>query len=359
MNILFLINHAGQGGTEKYVEELMRSCSSRGHRCFLAYWEEGALSRKTAAASYGMLRLDLRGRKALSAARKLAAWCRDNRVDVIHAQFPRENVIAVLSRLFRKETRVVFTSHLTLDQGVKWRRVNRLITPHNAAVVALYAGAVPLLEKNGVDPRRIRVIPNGVETGPLPPRQNVIRREFSLPEDCFVFLTLARFAPEKGLEVLLEAAGLLRKKTDRPFVCLIAGEGEGLEALRRKAREQGLQRVVLCPGYRSDSRDLLCSADAYVSPSLSEAVSFSILEAMSCGLPLAVTDTGAGRELAEGCGLVSRPGDPRGLAENMLRLMEDGEQRGRMAEEAYRRVRTEYDLSRCTEDLLALYSTGK
>ena len=359
MNILWLISYAGQGGAEKYVEELMKSCSSRGHRCFLAYWEEGALSRKTAAASYGMLRLDLRRSKTLSAARKLAAWCRDNRVDVIHAQFPRENVIAVLSRLFRRETRVVFTSHLTLDPVAKWRYVNKLITPHNTAVIALYDGAVPLLVKNGVDPRRIRVIPNGVATGPLPPRQNVIREEYGLRENCFVFLSLARFAPEKGLDVLLEAVRLLREKTDRPFACLIAGAGEGLDAFRQKVCAYGLERVVLCPGYRSDSRDLLCSADAYVSSSRSEAMSFSILEAMSCGLPLAVTDTGAGRELAEGCGRISRPGDPRGLAENMLWLMTDGEERGRMAAEAYRRAGEEYSLSRWVEDVLAVYSMEK
>ena len=116
--------------------------------------------------------------------------------------------------MFRPATRVVYTDHLSLEQGAKWRILNKLITPHDDAVVALYAGAASRLERSGADPRRIRVIPNGVETGPLPPRQNVIREEFSLGEDCFVFLTLARFAPEKGLDVLLSAAEKLRHNTD-------------------------------------------------------------------------------------------------------------------------------------------------
>jgi glycosyltransferase involved in cell wall biosynthesis len=359
LNVLYLISYAGRGGAEKYVENLMEICSSQGWGCRLAYWEEGPLSRKAAAASVPVLRLDLRRRNTLRAARELAGYCRDNAVDVIHAQFPRENVIAVLSRLFRPSTRVVYTDHLTVEQGAKWRLINRLITPRNTAVAALYAGAVPQLEKNGVDPRRVRVIPNGVEAGPLPPRQNAIRREFGLGEDCFVFLTLARFAPEKGAETLLSAAQKLRSMTDRPFVCLMAGEGEGLEPFRREVARRGLEKTVLCPGYRSDARALLCSADAYVSPSLSEAMSYSILEAMSCGLPLAVTDTGAGRELAEGCGLVSAPGDDKALAENMLRLMTDDAAGAAMGAEAYRRVTGEYSLSRQAEALSALYAGEK
>jgi len=359
LNVLYLISHAGRGGTEKYVEDLMRLCSARGHRCRLAYWEAGELADTAAAASYPLLRLDLRARNALPAARRLASYCRENAVDVIHAQFPRENVIAVLSRLFRPRTRVVFTSHLILEQGRKWYYVNKIITPHNAAVIALYPGAAALLEKNGVDPRRIRVIPNGVETGPLPSRTKEIRREFGLGEDCFVFVSLARFAPEKGLEVLVDAAEKLRGLTDRPFVCLVAGEGERLSSVRRTIRERRLEGVVLCPGYRSDARALLCSADAYVSSSLSEAMSFSILEAMSCALPLAVTDTGAGRDLAEGCGLVAPPGDAGALAENMLRLMLRPEERRAMGEAAFRRAREEYDLSAVTEALLRLYEGEK
>ena len=355
MNILYLISHAGQGGSEKYVENLMRSFSSRGCRCHLAYWEAGALSRTAAAASYPLLRLDLRRQNVLRAARELADYCRVNAVDVVHAQFARENVVAVLSRLFRRETRVVFTSHLTVDQGKKWRYVNKMTTPFDSAVIALYDGAGETLEKNGVDPRRIRVIPNGVEAGPLPPRQDVIRRELSLSGDCFVFVTLSRFAPEKGLGVLTDAAALLRKKTDLPFVCLAAGAGEDLDAVRGKIRALGLEDTVICPGYRSDAAALLCSADAYVSPSLSEAMSFSVLEAMAYGLPLAVTDTGAGRELAEGCGLVSAPGDAEALSENMLRLMTDRESRLSMGAEAYRRVRQRYGVSRQIDALERVY----
>ena len=117
MNILYLISYAGKAGTEKYVENLMRTYSAQGHRCFLAYMDGGELAEKAKALGCGVFRLDLRASHALAAAKSIARLCAENGIDVIHAQYPRENVIAVLSRLWRRETRVVFTSHLTVRQS--------------------------------------------------------------------------------------------------------------------------------------------------------------------------------------------------------------------------------------------------
>ncbi len=356
MRILYLISYAGRAGTEKYVLDLMRLYASRGHDCRLAFCEPGELSRTAAREGFATLRLDLSPRKTFSAAGKLARYCRENAVDVIHAQYPRENVIAVLSRLKRPETRVLFTSHLTVDQGRKWYYVNKLITPGDAAVAAVCRQGAEILRQNGVCPDRIRVVYNGVPSAPLPPRQDVIRKEFGLDRDCFVFVSFARYAPEKGLFILLDAAARLREKTPRPFVCLIAGDGEEYEAVGRRIAELGLEDKILRAGYRTDTRALLCSADAYVSSALyNEAMSFSILEAMGCGLPLAVTDVGAGADLAEGCGYVSRPGDAEGLAENMAALMADPEKRLALGDTAYRRATEEFDLEKQADALFALY----
>ena len=356
MRILYLISYAGKAGTEKYVLDLMRLYTARGHDCRLAYWQAGELSQTAAREGFKTLQLDLSPQKALSAAGELARYCRENHVDTVHAQYPRENVIAVLSRLKRPETRVIFTSHLTVDQGRKWYYVNKLITPGDAAVVAVCRFGAEILRRNGVRPDRIRVVFNGVPAGPLPPRQDIIRQELGLSRDCFVFVSFARYAPEKGLFTLLDAAASLREKTDRPFLCLIAGDGEEYEAVGRRITELGLEGTVVRAGYRTDTRALLCSADAYVSSALyNEAMSFSVLEAMGCGLPLALTDVGAGADLAEGCGFVSRPGDAEGLSENMAALMADPERRLALGRTAYRRATEEFDLEKQADALYALY----
>ena len=265
-------------------------------------------------------------------------------------------MIAVLSRLWRRETRVVFTSHLTVRQCFLWRAVNRRITPHDAACIAVCTQGANLLRENGVKEEKIRVIFNGVAPKPLPPRRNVIRTEFSLPEDCFVFLTMARYAPEKGLFFLLDALAQLKERTDAPFACLIAGDGELFDAVGEGIREKGLDENVIRAGYRTDAEALMCSSDVYVSSALyNEAMSFAALEAMECGLPLVMTDVGAGTDLADGCGECVPPGDASALCDALHRLMTDGMYRCACGENARRRAVTEFDLTRQAEELLALY----
>ena len=265
-------------------------------------------------------------------------------------------MLAVLSRLFRSGTRVVFTSHLTVRQSFLWRTVNRLITPHDAACIAVCTHGANLLRENGVKEERIRVIFNGVEPKPLPPRQNVIRTEFSLPENCFVFLTMARYAPEKGLFFLLDALARLRERTDAPFVCLIAGDGELFNAVGEGIRERGLDETVIRAGFRTDAEALMCSSDVYVSSALyNEAMSIAALEAMECALPLVMTDVGAGADLASGCGECVAPGETDALCDALYRLMSDSAYRRACGENARRRALTEFDLTRRAEELLAIY----
>lgn len=360
MNILYLISYAGKAGTEKYVENLMRTYSAEGHTCALAYMDGDGLPERAAALGCECFRLDLRAVHALSAARALARLCAEKRIDVIHAQYPRENAIAVLSRIFRRRTRVVFTSHLTVRQGVLWRALNRLITPHDAACVAVCTQGARLLAENGVKQSKIRTVFNGVLPKPLPARQNLIRAERSLGEDSFVFLTMARYAPEKGLFVLLDALAQLKSRTGRPFVCFIAGDGELYDAVGEEIVRHGLSDNVIRGGFRADTEALLCSADAYVSSALcNEAMSFAALEAMECGLPLVMTDVGAGADLARNCGRCVPPGDAGALCEAMLALMENEAYRRACGEEAYRRAVTEFDLTRQTQALFALYSEEK
>ena len=358
MRILYLISYAGGAGTEKYVADLMRVYAREGHDCRLAFWQAGRLSEWTAAVGYPVIRLNMAPGRVLRCARQLARYCRDNRIDVVHAQYPRENVIAVLSRLWRRETKVAFTSHLTMPQGLLWRVSNRILTPFDLAAVAVCSPGAALLRENGVYPPRIRYIPNGVESGPPLSRLDRIREEFGLHRDCFVMLTFARYVPEKGLDVLLEALRKLRAMTNRPFSCLIAGDGPDFDPIRRRIREWGLTENVIQAGYRRDTEELLRSADAYVSSSVrAEAMSCSILEAMRAGLPLVVTDVGAGKEMANGCGFVTTPGNPDEMAHSLRRLINDPSLCRSLGEEAYRRVNRKFDLQRSAHQLMKLYES--
>jgi glycosyltransferase involved in cell wall biosynthesis len=214
--------------------------------------------------------------------------------------------------------------------------------------------------ENGVEPSRISVIYNGIEPAGPPVRSSAIRKELGLSDDCFVMSILARFAPEKGLSFLLDSLVELKKKTDKPFICLICGDGELFDEIRSKIAELRLENECRLLGIRKDTRDILLGSDIYLCSSKSnEAMSFAILEAMNAGLPLVVTDVGGNRDLAETgmqCGFVSDYGDLDTFSSNMKRFIDDPVLKESFSAAATDKIAKYFDLNKLANDVFAAYN---
>ncbi len=358
MNILYLINYAGKAGSEKYVLNLMHILSGQGEKCHLAYNVPGQLSETVSAEGFPCLRLEMSTRKALSAARKLAGYCRENSIDVIHAQYPMENVIAILSKLFYRRVKVVYTSHLIIYQNLKWKILNRIFTPFDHRVIAVCRQGADILAANGVKKSRIRVVYNGVEPNTQRVYDRSFARELGVPDDTFVMSIMARYSEEKGLPFLLASLAKLRRKTQKPFVCFIAGDGEGFDSFAMMSTSSGMSDCVIQLGFRRDSDRILKASDLYLNSSSNEAMSFSILEAMNAGVPLVVTDVGGNRDLAVTntvCGRTAAYGDSDGFSDAMLALMENDALLAEYSANALKKVSAEFDIRKKAMDVLETY----
>jgi glycosyltransferase involved in cell wall biosynthesis len=103
-------------------------------------------------------------------------------------------------------------------------------------VIVLARGVADYLRDLGVDPSRITVVPNGVDVSAYDGTRPV-------PRDRLRLVYAGAHGPANGLDVVLEAAHLLR---DEPRVSfLLVGDGPAKESLRARARELGLERVEL------------------------------------------------------------------------------------------------------------------
>ena len=141
----------------------------------------------------------------------------------------------------------------------------------------------------GLDPGRVRHIPNGVDAAALA-RQ--ARQPFGLRRhaDERLFGTLAGLRPEKNLERLLRIAALLPEAI--PWRLVIAGEGAQRAALEALARELGLAERVAFTGFVDRPGSVLGELDVYVLTSDTEQMPIAVLEAMAAGLPVLATDVG-------------------------------------------------------------------
>ncbi len=189
---------------------------------------------------------------------------------------------------------------------------------------------------------KIRVLPWGAWESGGTGDAVCVRREFAVPENALVLLTLSRISPEKGQDLLLEALLEWERRADYPerplwlFLCGDAAFIQGqrfLERLQQLAARLQRTRVVF-PGYVMGERKraFFAAADLFVFPSRHESYGLTLLEALAAGLPAVCLDH-------HGARAVMRPEfgalvQPSGLRGAIARLLADESGRKKMGEAA-------------------------
>ena len=358
MKVLYLINYAGSGGSERYVELLASHYHGRRCGCGLCYHVDGPLVEKMRKLGIPVHQLPMRSPLDLTAARRLARLVEQEGYDVVHAQYPRENYIAILAKAFGCKAKIVFTSHLILDQPQPWKLLNRIFTPRNHAVLTVCTHGRQVLEKNGVAKDKIRVVFNGVDAAASAPRDRSVLDEFGIGSNERVISILTRFSEEKGVPFLLRSVARLKETTAVPFRLLLVGDGPDFDRDKSLVPELGIEDKVILTGYRNDTPRLLAASDIYLNSSSSEAMSFAILEALGAGVPLVVTDVGGNPELVNTggeCGIMVPYGDENAYAAAIKTLLEDDSLRTRYAAAARSKAEKEFSLTHLLNELYEIY----
>jgi len=356
MRILYLMNYAGEGGSETYVENLAAALWGANQIHFI-YHLPGKLVGVMEALGAAVFRLDMPSpfdRKAVAA---LTAYVDKHGIEVIHTQFPRENYLALLVKRRRKAVKVIYTSHIITEDTFIKKQLNKHFLKRNDAVIALCARNIDALVRNGYPKHLIHRIYNGV---PLPTDSGgdnlAVRNEFGIERGCFVFITATRFTPEKGVPFLLEAAEALTKRLR--FRLIIAGDGPDRAEMEALATAKGLADTVHFAGYRNDMPALLSASDCFLNSSANENISFAILEAMAHGLPIIATNVGGNSEILSeesDCGLLAGYGDAAGYAAAMERMITDTDLLRRCGQNTVNAIKTRFSIDMTIASTYNLY----
>jgi len=318
MNVLHLINHAGSGGSEKYVEMLVEGFS--GGETYFAYNEDGPLHEKMVAKGVNSVKISMRSPFDFSAARKVAKFCKNHKIDIIHTHFIREAYVAILSKLFGSGAKVAYTYHILEKLGFAQKTVNLLVMRFCNAVIAVCKVGMISLVENKISAKKISVIYNGAPQ--VIKADSNFRAEFGISEDEFVFVTVTRFSPEKGVDFLLRS---VEKLSSSSCKVVLVGSGELFEEMQQFAYRNNLQNVIFA-GRRADVNAILQESNCFVNSSQTEALSFAIVEALSHGLPVVATKAGGNVEIVNEktkCGIAVDYGDEEAMAHAMQRMMQD------------------------------------
>lgn len=201
------------------------------------------------------------------------------------------------------------------------RAVERAVGRRAAAVVVLSdAFASVVVEHMEVSRSRVVVIPPGVDRDHFSPGSKARAREqLGLPPDAWVAVAVRRLVPRTGVDVLIDAWDALA--SDPGAVLVIAGDGPARADLVERARPHGDRVRFMGAVTDDDLVELYRAADVCVVPSRAlEGFGLVVLEALSCGTPVLVTDVGGLREAVAGLGddLVVPPDRPADLGARLV-----------------------------------------
>lgn len=213
----------------------------------------------------------------------------------------------------------------------------------------------------GLDPDAIRVIHNGVDIEFFKPDEHQHREPDQI-------LAVGRLVPKKGFGNLLDACRLLKNRKIS-FHCLIAGDGQEAEQLRRKQHELDLTDEVEFVGakrqdeivelmHKSTILCLPCTIDA---DGNRDALPTVILEAMACGLPVVSTNLSGIPEMIDSGvdGLLVEPDDPVSLSEQIIQLLSSEKLRTKLADGGLKKVASKFSLKTNVGSLFGLFLENK
>ncbi len=212
-----------------------------------------------------------------------------------------------------------------------------------------------------VPPDKVTACPCGLNISRFQSSTNIadFRRLFA--EDTEKLLVYAgRLSPEKGVEDLAEAFGILAVQ-GRRVQLVLAGDGVLMEHLEKQFAEAGLPDRVFLTGWLSDKvlGALYQAADVVVVPSRHEAFGMVAIEAAGSGAAVVATKAGGLAEIVRRSGgaiVGAQPGDPRGLCEAIRSVIDDPERRRDLTERAQAHVVATYSWEKVAEAVSSLLS---
>ena len=240
--------------------------------------------------------------------------------DIIHLHNIEASFILPLLRI---KYPVISTSHGRMTSGNRWGKISTLLIQLMEIPfvwISNIATSVSKIDSSDLSKkyhRQVRYIPNGVDENPevdiLKAKRLLLEK--GLKDKKFILFSAGRLIPLKGVHILLEAFNAIN--TDKKLV--IIGDFSSSIEYYEQLKTLADNRVVFVPFVSSSATlfGIIKLSELFVFPSLQEAMSMTLLEATSLGVPIICSDIPQNKAVLEDCGYYFHSGDSEDLKEKI------------------------------------------
>ncbi|MCD6460110.1 glycosyltransferase [bacterium] len=287
----------------------------------------------------------------------------DKKVDIVHAHQYTPYFYSVLASFFSKrKPAVIFTEHgrhqpdKVRPKRVVFNKILQFFTNKYTGVAKFSKDSLVQFEK--ISKKRIEVIYNGIDLEKFPEKfsKSEIRKKLGFNLNDKLIGIIARLDPIKDHKSLIEAVSIIKDKFSNCKL-LIVGDGPMREHLEKQTEKLNLKKNIVFLGMRTDVPDILMALDIFVLPSIMEAASVTLLEAMSASLPVIASNAGGNKEIVvDGVtGILVEPQNPDQIAGALERLFTDKTSAENMGLAGRQRVEQNFTFDKMIEQYKNLY----
>jgi glycosyltransferase involved in cell wall biosynthesis len=292
---------------------------------------------------------------------RLRKYLKKNKIDMIHSHDVHSLVDASLCRLTLPKIRLVHTFHfgnypnrepsMAKFEKLFWRVPDRLVCvaeKQKSSICDYYK----------IPEKRISTVWNGVDLISEGNKSEIIDKYKEKGK--VVIGCVNTLIEQKGMFDLIEVCKILKNKIPDKFVFLIAGDGPLRTKLENKIRNDGLQEHIHLLGWvEKASAVILPNVDIFYQPSLWEAMSMVLLEAMAAKKAIVTTSVGETPKIINNKeqGIVIEPGDIMEMASSLMLLIENKALIVKYGERAKERYETNFTAAKMSARYEDLYKT--
>ncbi len=286
--------------------------------------------------------------------------------DVIHYHGVGPSLLSWMPRLFTPHIKVVSTFHSIDRKHQKWNILARAVLKVGEKAACTFAHNTIAVSHTiaqyarDVYDRDADYIPNGVNELKKTKKTKHIQNWGLKPNE--YILMVSRLIPHKGAHYLIAAFTHLQKKYPKTLgkkKLVIVGDGyyteEYVHKLKDMAEEN--QKIVFTGFQTGDAlQEFFSHASFMVHPSDQEGLPINVLEAMSYGVPLVLSDIPEHRELIHNPDYLFAHGNARSLANTIKRMLANDKKTLTAQASAYKEtIKTYYHWKKIVKDIIAIY----
>lgn len=367
MNILHVIPGDLWAGAEAQVYYTLKElCKFPQHNISVILFSKGELYKRMLDTDVDVVLLDEKFLGDIAICGGIRQQLIDHDVHIAHVHEYKSHMLTVLARLLTGKKKCILFRTLH-GQNVPSRLKSylvlgaqkfflRYLTDH---LIAVSAGLKKQLSRKKTK-ADVHLLYNAVELSGLPSTADLeaTRRLFGLGKNQFWIGTAARLEGVKNLQMLIEAAKILRNKyPELDFSVSIFGDGSMRNQLESSILQYGLSEQVALEGHNDNIIPVLHALDAFTLTSLHEGLPMSLLEAMSVGTVPVCTAVGGMKEVISHGedGFLVDANNPKELADTFAHIYGEGPSLNPVRIKAREKIKQSFSVEQNCKQLLSLY----